>query len=262
MTDNTKTDTGEAAEDAEGSVYQYESTLDPHDDQVTAVLQHGDIDVLGQMPWSSNVVLLANITHGDDLVPAVYKPERGERPLWDFPPNLWKREVAFYELARLMDFNIVPPTVARTDGPYGPGSFQTFIPADHSEHYFTLIEHDEHHEQLQQICVLDLIANSTDRKGGHCLIDDRKRIWAIDNALSFHEDPKLRTVIWEFGGLELRPDLIDRLHELIATDLHPIFADLLSGREISTIIDRAAALIDTGRFPTDPTKRRYPWPLI
>lgn len=262
MADNIDTDAGEVPDEAEGSVYEYESTLDPLDSQVVTVLQQGAIDVLGQMPWSSNIVLLANVICGDDLVPAVYKPERGERPLWDFPPNLWKREVAFYELAKLMEFRVVPPTVARTDGPYGPGSLQTFIPADHSEHYFTLIEHDEHHEQLQQICVLDLIANSTDRKGGHCLIDDNDRIWAIDNALSFHEDPKLRTVIWEFGGLPLGSDLMDRLHELIATDLHSIFTDLLSGREISTITDRAAALIDTGRFPTDPTKRRYPWPLI
>lgn len=249
-------------ESLEQSVYEYESTLDPLDPRVVDVLTHGEVTVLGQMPWSSNVVLLTNVSLADELVPAVYKPGRGERPLWDFPPELWKREVAFYQLGKLMGVDVVPPTVARDDAPYGSGSLQTFIPADHSEHYFTLIEDERHNEPLQQICVLDLIANSTDRKGGHCLIDDQDRIWAIDNALSFHEDPKLRTVIWEFGGQPLTDDTVSRLHELIAVDLHPHFDGLLSGIEIATIIDRAAALIDHGHFPTDPTKRRYPWPLI
>ena len=94
--------------------------------------------------------------------------------------------------------DLVPPTVERDDH-FGPGSVQLYIPADYDEHYFTMLETGAHNEQFKLLCAFDVVANSTDRKGGHCLLGQDGRIWAIDNGLSFHEVPKLRTVIWEWS---------------------------------------------------------------
>ena len=124
---------------------------------------------------------------------------RGERALWDFEPGLHKRERAAYLLSEQLGIGVVPPTVIR-DGPFGEGSFQWFVDADHSEHYFTIHEqYAHHHDQLREIAVLDVLANNTDRKSGHCLLANG-RVWAIDNGLCFSAPFKLRTVIWEFAG--------------------------------------------------------------
>ena len=96
---------------------------------------------------------------------------RGERPLWDFEPGLHKREAAAFRLSEEMGIGVVPPTVLRDDGPLGEGSFQWFVDADHREHYFTIAEHrPDLHDQLRAIAVLDVVANNTDRKSGHCLL--------------------------------------------------------------------------------------------
>ena len=140
---------------------------------------------------------------------AIYKPVRGERPLWDFEPGLHKREAAAYRLSEAMGFGVVPPTVLRDDGPLGEGSLQWFVAADHREHYFTIAEQrPDLHPQLRDIAVLDVVANNTDRKSGHCLLAG-DRVWAIDNGLCFAPDFKLRTVIWEFAGDALTPAQLD-----------------------------------------------------
>ena len=152
---------------------------------------------------------------GDDHR-GIYKPLRGERPLWDFEPGLHKREVAAYELSQAMGIGAVPPTILRHDGPLGEGSIQWFVDADHREHYFTIAEHrPDLHDQLRAIAVLDVIANNTDRKSGHCLLapgwadaEPSERVWAIDNGLCFATDFKLRTVIWEFAGESLSDALV------------------------------------------------------
>ncbi len=164
------------------------------------VLCCGDVEVLGRMPWSSNATFLVVCRLGDDVVPAIYKPERGERPLWDFPTGIHRREVAAYELSELLGLGLVPETVTRVDAPMGVGSLQRFVPADFSEHYFTVLEDPAMHDRLRALAAFDVISNNADRKGGHVLLDVDGSIWAIDNGLSFHEDPKLRTVIWEFAG--------------------------------------------------------------
>ena len=121
------------------------------------------------MPWSSNATFLANL--GTTGAQAIYKPVRGERPLWDFEPGLHRREVAAYRLSEAMGFGVVPPTVLRDDAPLGEGSLQWFVDADHREHYFTIAEQrPELHPQLRDIAVLDVVANNTDRKSGHCLL--------------------------------------------------------------------------------------------
>ena len=124
-------------------------------DQAEQILELGEIEVLGRMPWSSNATLLCDITHDDQIVQAVYKPGRGERPLWDFPSGLFRREVACYELAKALDWNLVPPTV-EVDGPAGPGSLQLFIPCDFEQHYLTLQDDQEHREAFQRLTAFDI----------------------------------------------------------------------------------------------------------
>ena len=182
------------------------------------------------MPWSSNATFLVNL--GDTGAQAIYKPVRGERPLWDFEPGLHRREVAAYRLSEAMGFGVVPPTVLRDDGPLGEGSLQWFVAADHREHYFTIAEQrPELHPQLRDIAVLDVVANNTDRKSGHCLLAG-DRVWAIDNGLCFAPDFKLRTVIWEFAGDALTPAQLEAVGDGVPRR---------AGR------DRRAARADRGR---------------
>ena len=130
---------------------------------------------------------------------AVYKPRRGERPLWDFPHGtLCNREVAAYELSRALQWGVVPVTILR-DGPLGEGAVQRFVEHDPNEHYFTLLEGRE--DRFRQFAVFDVLANNTDRKGGHCLHDEvNDLVVGIDHGLTFHPAWKLRTVIWDFAG--------------------------------------------------------------
>ncbi|HET9610624.1 MAG TPA: SCO1664 family protein [Acidimicrobiales bacterium] len=226
-------------------------------------LRTGEVEVLGRMPWSSNATLLVEVRAGDACLRAVYKPRRGERPLWDFPAGLDRREVAAYELSTWLGWDIVPETVLRHDGlPFGAGSLQRFVPFDVEAHYFTLLEDAAHHAALRTICCFDVLANSADRKGGHCLAGDDGRVWAVDNGLSFHCEPKLRTVIWDFASQPVGDDLLDGVRR-VADEGGPACLDgLLDGAERDALVGRAARLAATGTFPVDPTGRRYPWPLV
>ena len=213
------------------------------------------------MPWASNATFLAEIALDDETTLAVYKPERGERPLWDFPPGLYKREVAAYRLSEALGWGLVPPTICR-DGPYGEGSFQLFVPSDFEQHYFTLREHAAHRERLERICVFDLLANNADRKGGHCLAGDDGAIYAIDNGLTFHAEMKLRTVIWDFGGEPIPTALLHDVRRALPGVVPPAVAELLDVAERKALLPRARAVLKPARFPEDTTGRRYPWPLV
>jgi uncharacterized repeat protein (TIGR03843 family) len=223
-------------------------------------LDEADVDVEGRMPWSSNATFLVTMRADGAQQRAIYKPERGERPLWDFEPGLYKRERAAYLLSELLGIGAVPPTVVR-DGPLGIGSFQWFVDADHSEHYFTIFEQFEHlHDQLREIAVLDVLANNTDRKSGHCLLA-HDRVWAIDNGLCFGAPPKLRTVIWEFAGDDIPERLLDRVAPLVTSVPLPIAA-LLGDDEVAAIRRRATKLVTERRLPVDEAGHSYPWPLV
>jgi uncharacterized repeat protein (TIGR03843 family) len=226
------------------------------------VLLRGDLEIKGRMPWSSNGTYLAAVDLDGVVVDAVYKPRRGERPLWDFPDGLFKREVAAYELSEALGWDLVPLTVLRNDGPLGEGSLQRFVPADFEQHYFTLYEDEHHHNRLRQICAFDLLANSTDRKSGHCLLGEDGCVYAIDNGLSFHAEFKLRTVIWEFGGQPVPTEILDDIARLVDHGLTPPLVALLDPFERDAVLTRAAALVREGCFPVDHTGRRYPWPLV
>lgn len=228
-----------------------------------AFLAHAEPEIEGRMPWSSNGTFLVTMRCGSDPEveqQAIYKPVRGERPLWDFEPGLHRRERAMFLLSEHLGIDVVPPTVVR-DGPLGEGSFQWYVDADHAEHYFTIFEqHESLHDQLREIAVLDILANNTDRKSGHCLLA-ADRVWAIDNGLCFSAPYKLRTVIWEFAGESIDDALLDRIAPLV--ERVPIdVAALLDDDEIEAIRHRATALVTQRVFPHDETGRRYPWPLV
>jgi uncharacterized repeat protein (TIGR03843 family) len=229
---------------------------------LVTLLAEGEIEVVGRMPWSSNHTFLVTCTSGDAETAAVYKPERGERHLWDFPGGIYKREIAAYELSVALGWDIVPETIARSDAPFGEGSLQRFVDADFSEHHFTLIEDPVHHDQLRAICAFDVVANNADRKSGHCILGDDGRIWGIDNGLCFHKEPKLRTVIWEFAGEEIPAALLEDLAALDGVLPGPL-ADLLSPGEVEAVRRRARTLVKRGRFPVpNPDSHHYPWPLV
>ncbi|MPY93903.1 MAG: SCO1664 family protein [Acidimicrobiia bacterium] len=244
-------------------------------------LREAELDVLGRMPWASNGTYLVRLCDGgegsgalsgtgaDDeqlgarapLLQGIYKPERGERPLWDFPAGLYKREAAAFELADALGWHVVPPTLVR-EGPLGRGSVQLFVEADFEQHYFTLQEESAHRRDFQAICVFDLLANNTDRKSGHCLLGRDGQIWAIDNGLCFAAEFKLRTVIWDFGGEPIPAELLDDVDRLVRDGLPDPLAALLDAEEREALLERATSVVTGRHFPHDRTGRRYPWPLV
>jgi uncharacterized repeat protein (TIGR03843 family) len=232
-------------------------------DSVTELLRTSGLSVAGRLPWSSNLTFLVTLEpEGPEPVHAVYKPARGERSLWDFPDGLYRREVVAYALSEALGWGLVPPTVERFDGPFGPGSLQLFVAADYEQHYFTLFDAGGREAALQTVCAFDVVANNADRKSGHVLEGPGGRLWAIDHGLCFHPQPKLRTVIWDFADEAVPAPLLDDLTRL-AGDLPAELEGLLSAAERAALGDRIERLVDAGVFP-EPIGDRppYPWPLV
>ena len=169
--------------------------------------------------------------------------------------------MAAYHLSETLGFGLVPPTLAR-EGPYGPGSIQLFVDAEFEEHYFTLRERPEHRAALARICAFDLVANNADRKSGHCLLGRDGRLYAIDNGLCFHAEPKLRTVVWDFAGKPVPDDVRAAATRLAAEGLPGPLIELLGPAERAALLARARALGTAECFPEDSTGMRYPWPLV
>jgi uncharacterized repeat protein (TIGR03843 family) len=225
------------------------------------LLQHGAIDIEGRMPWSSNATFLVNLELDGAIAQAIYKPMRGERPLWDFEPGLHRRERAAYLLSEALAIDLVPPTIIR-DGPLGDGSLQWFVDVDHQQHYFTIHEaRADLHDVLREVAVFDVIANNTDRKSGHVLIDGDDHIWGIDHGLCFAAEFKLRTVVWEFGGEPVSERLVEASARL-ATSIPLAIAALLSDDEVEAVQERARWIVEHPVLPVDTSGRRYPWPLV
>lgn len=239
--------------------------LTPSD--VAHVLEAGDLEIAGRMRYSSNATFLVEVTLDGVTLPAVYKPQRGERPLWDFPDgSLCRREVAAYELSIALGWGIVPVTVLRGDGVLGEGAVQQFIDHDPEEQYFTLFEGRE--DTFQRFAAFDVLANNTDRKGGHCLRDrSTDAVVGIDHGLTFHPVWKLRTVIWDFAGMAVAPAIADDVcrarAELDDGPLGHRLGTLLEVHEIEAVASRADTLVRTGRFPEpDAGYHSVPWPLV
>ena len=226
------------------------------------LLAAGELEIEGRLPWSSNYSFLVTVRLDGTERRAVYKPGRGERPLWDYPGGLFRREVAAYELSAALGFDVVPETVLRLDGPHGKGSAQRFVDADFAEHYFTLVTEPRHHAQLRRIAAFDLLANNGDRKGGHLLVDWEGRVWGIDHGLCFHVEGKLRTVMWDFAGEELPPEMLAAC-ELVTEKIPDRVAAVLEPDECQALRRRAVALLRKRRYPSPRDDyRAYPWPLV
>lgn len=232
---------------------------------VLALLAHGELDVQGMLPWSSNYTLLTTVRNNGLQGLAVYKPRRGERPLWDFPRGtLCQREVAAYLLNAALGWDLVPPTVLR-DGPYGIGSVQLFIDADQEAHLFTMQKEGGFEATIERLAAFDVLANNADRKSGHCLKGHDGRLWAIDHGICFHAEPKLRTVLWDYAGKSLRPDILADLRSLRANlggATADMFASLLDPDELRALRRRLDRLIDSGKHPDPGPGRNIPWPPV
>jgi uncharacterized repeat protein (TIGR03843 family) len=226
------------------------------------LLREGSVELLGRIPRSSNETFLVEVTSAVGKSLAVYKPEAGEKPLSDFEPGLYRRELAAYLLSESLDWGLVPPTVIREEAPLGVGSLQWFIECDFREHYFTLYEDaPETHHDLSRIALFDYVSNNTDRKSGHVLRGDDGRVWGIDHGLCFSASYKLRTVIWDFAGEPIPDALLEDIAPLAET-VPPGVAELLDDDEVTALRHRVRRLLHAGVLPIDRTGMRYPWPLV
>ena len=242
---------------------------DPAGDEIEDWLLHGEVVDGARVPYASNRVFIVELQH--EAAPesgyAIYKPAQGENPLWDFPPELYRREVAAYRLSRALHWSIIPPTVKRADGlELGVGSLQAYIPTDYRCTFFELRE--QHAERMRQFALFDWLANNADRKGGHILEGEAGHLWGIDNGLSFHVDEKLRTVIWDYAGDEISEQLLSDVEQL-AGDLeaagpaHSALAELLTEQELEILRQRAMRALSERHLPNPPQNRRaVPWPLV
>lgn len=235
-------------------------------EEMLDLLARGEVEVLGLLPYSSNYTFLAKVRRAGDEALAVYKPSRGETPLWDFPSGtLAARELAAFRVSEDAGWHIVPPTVLRREAPLGPGSLQLFIEHDPDRHYFTLME--QRLEEFATFAAFDVVVNNADRKAGHVLEDARGRLWAVDHGLTFNVAPKLRTVIWAFADNPIGEPLRSELGVLgagLADDngLGGELTRLLSRGEADATLARLESLLVEDRFPAPSAHRPLPWPLI
>lgn len=233
-------------------------------ESLQTVLQSGTIELKGQFMLGSNYTFLVSVHHDGGEAQAVYKPQKGEQPLWDFPENsLAGREVAAWLVSEALGWGIVPLTVLREDGPYGPGSLQQFIEYDPDYHYFSFSEADR--ERLRIVALFDHLTNNADRKGSHVLVEQGSgRLFAIDHGLCFNVEDKIRTVIWDFAGGAIPEGLLADLARLrAAPQLSDALLTVLHADEIAAFEARAAKLLATGTYPRQPRGRRaFPYPPV
>lgn len=233
------------------------------------ILLNGKASLQGMFLKGSNYTFLTCLEDGvGNSVQAVYKPAKGEQPLWDFPANsLGKREAAAYEISQFLGWELVPPTVFRSKKlPLGPGSLQFFFRHDPAIHFFTLS--GSVREKLVAVCTFDLLVNNADRKGGHILQDEDGHLWCIDQGLCFHEEDKLRTVIWDFAGRHIPENFIKDIIKLETSlkdnkDLVEKLSGLLAAVEIGALRERCKQLIANPVLPEyDQTRRMVPYPPL
>jgi uncharacterized repeat protein (TIGR03843 family) len=236
--------------------------------EILSVLQQAPLTVEGQFVQGSNYTFLAKLEHQDQEMTVVYKPMRGEQPLWDFPHgSLSRREVAAFLVSEALRWELVPPTVFRRKAPLGPGSVQLYIEHDPEYHYFSFNPEDR--ERLRPVALFDLVINNADRKGGHIFFDRDDHLWLIDHGICFHSEDKLRTVVWDFAGMPFTEDciarLIDFLNRLNSTEdnLQALLEGLLTPLEVQALANRIKTLLLNPIFPHPAANRRpYPWPPV
>jgi hypothetical protein len=234
-------------------------------ERVVGLLRTGAIEPVGLLPGASNETFLCTIVDGELSSYAVYKPRDGESPLWDFPDGtLYRREMAAYIVGRAIGWDFIPPTLLR-DGPFGVGMVQLFIDHDPTEHYLTL--EASHRDLFMRVAAFDVLINNADRKSGHCLLQkETGRIYVVDHGVAFHVEPKLRTVIWDYAGEPLPPDVKAGLAKfeqtLLAGEVRDVLTELLSREEVEALEARTAGLMRHGSYPQPGPGRPYPWPPV
>ncbi|MER7078802.1 conserved hypothetical protein [Saccharopolyspora kobensis] len=260
------------------------------DPAVHELLLNGRLDVQGRLVEASNATLFCGIEIDGLSAECVYKPVRGERPLWDFPDGtLAGREVGSALIAEATGWELIPPTVLR-DGPFGPGMVQLWVDVEEDSGLVGIVAPDEvpdgwlpvlraqdhhgdpvvlahaDHEQLRRLAVLDIVINNADRKGGHILHAPDGRVLGVDHGVSLNTDDKLRTVLWGWIGEPLPADAVDKLGELRALmegELAARLAEHITPKEVQAISNRIDRLLGTGVFPAPSGDwPAIPWPAF
>jgi uncharacterized repeat protein (TIGR03843 family) len=263
--------------------------VDPRDPAVPAVLRHGRLEITGRLVDASNATLFGTVAADGVELQCVYKPVRGERPLWDFPDGtLAGREVATFLISEASGLNVVPQTVLR-DGPFGSGMVQVWVDTGEDE----LVDICQPSEippgwlgvlrargdggepavlahadipALQAMAALDVVTNNADRKGGHVLAGLDGNVYGVDHGLCLHTEDKLRTVLWGWVGRPLPEDVVDALKRL-RTDLDGTLRDVLgehvTRREVRSLTRRLDLLLADPCYP-GPSGRgpAIPWPAF
>lgn len=255
------------ADDDEQIPQQNPALMQAGTQRALQLLADGELEIAGAMPWSSNYTLLARVRDAELEGLAIYKPRRGERPLWDFTRGtLCKREVAAYLISECLGWQLIPPTVLR-DGPYGLGSLQLFVDADYDIHLLVLEKRGCHQREILRLVAFDVIVNNADRKSGHCLLDNDGHMWAIDHGITFHTEYKLRTVLWDYVGRPLPAEDLESLRGL-QRDLrqkrliYERLAKLLAADELNALQRRLDRLIASGVYPHPGPGPNVPWPPV
>ena len=238
----------------------------PPSQELWDLLAHGEMIDCRLSPVASNYTFYSTLTDGSSRrCQVVYKPRRGEAPLWDFPDGtLYLREYATYLLSEALGWRFVPPTLIR-DGVYGIGSVQLYVESNYQANYFTL--RDAHRQECLRICTFDIIANNADRKASHCLLGTDACVWVIDHGITFHNQPKLRTVIWDFVGDPVPEWILTDLRRLLerfeaSGGLRDQLTPLLASQEVEALQYRVEALLERPVFPAPGRRRAVPWPWM
>ncbi|MEY2743121.1 MAG: hypothetical protein RL310_30 [Actinomycetota bacterium] len=229
--------------------------------QTSAVIKNANLKVIGRLIDASNATLQATLENTDPVMKVIYKPVLGEKPLWDFADgNLANREYAAFLLSQLAGFDLVPITVLR-EGPFGYGMVQEWIEIDDN---LDIVEFGQGNDpQLRKLALFDAIINNTDRKFGHLLVDVTGKLKGCDHGVCFHQENKLRTVLWQFSGEQFNLEEIELLNKVKKLDLYFSFADLLTTAEISALDQRVSDLLATGKFPFPSDQwPAIPWPPV
>ncbi len=219
-------------------------------------IEDSPLEVVGRLVDASNASLLCTLDDGSQVI---YKPIAGERPLWDFPDgNLASREVAAFYISELGGFNIVPKTVLR-DGPFGIGAVQEWIETD--ENFDLTLFAQSTNSRIREMAIFDALINNADRKFGHILYVDKDHIYGCDHGVCFHQENKLRTVLWQFAQSALNESELAKIRKIMDTLDKTYLTELLTSEEIVALLARGESLLTTGNFPLpDPNWPAVPWP--
>ena len=226
--------------------------------EVRNVIDVGELSVEGRFVDASNATLFAKSVLEEIEVSVIYKPIAGERPLWDFPDgNLAGREVSAYLLSEELGLHLIPYTILR-EGPFGPGMVQEWIEIDEELDIVEIAQ--SAHPAIRAMALFDAIINNTDRKYGHILPKSNEEIFGCDHGVTFHEDPKLRTVLWQFTNekfTQAERKIIENAIEVSKA----LLSEHLTDREIEALIERSRQLLERGAFP-EPSQDwpAVPWP--